>query len=144
MLFFALAGGGAFFLFLALFVFLPVVILAPSKFAMAFTIGCCLVLSAFAALKGWRKQAAQMLARDRLPFTAGYLGSVVLTLYASIFMHSYLLSLGASALQARGVCVRVFFWGGRRSAKVGTGTACLGWARRPRLMWAWTLAPGPS
>jgi hypothetical protein len=97
----SLLAGGLFFLFLAFFVFLPVIILAPSKFALAFTIGNCLVLSAFAALKGWRKQAAQMLARDRLPFTAGYLGSVLLTLYASILLKSYLLSLGASALQVR-------------------------------------------
>jgi hypothetical protein len=101
MLFFALTGGGVFFLFMAFFVFLPVVILAPSKFALSFTIGCCLVFSGFAALKGWRRQAAQMLARDRLPFTAGYLGSVALTLYASIFMGSYLLSLVASGLQVR-------------------------------------------
>lgn len=99
MLFFALAGGGAFFLFMAFFLFLPVIILAPSKFALSFSLGCCLVLSGFAALKGWRRQAAQMLARDRLPFTAGYLGSVALTLYASIFLGSYLLSLLASGLQ---------------------------------------------
>ncbi|KAI8467688.1 MAG: Got1/Sft2-like family-domain-containing protein [Monoraphidium minutum] len=99
MYFFALLGGGMFFLFMAFFIFLPVIILAPSKFALAFTIGCCLVLSAFAALKGWRRQAALMLERERLPFTAGYLGSVGLTLYAAIFLHSYLLSLGASALQ---------------------------------------------
>jgi hypothetical protein len=111
MLFFALAGGGAFFLFMAFFLFLPVIILAPSKFALSFSLGCCLVLSGFAALKGWRRQAAQMLARDRLPFTAGYLGSVALTLYASIFLGSYLLSLLASGLQVRrregcGPCVR--------------------------------------
>lgn len=99
MYFLSLLGGGLFFLFMAFFVFLPVVILAPSKFALSFTIGCCLVLWGFAALKGWRKQAAQMLARDRLPFTAGYLGSVLLTLYASVVLKSYLLSLGASALQ---------------------------------------------
>ncbi len=99
MLFFSLVGGGAFFLFMAFFIFLPVIILSPSKFALAFTIGCCLVFSGFAALKGWRAQAAAMLARERLPFTAGYLGSVALTLYASIFMKSYLLSLLASGLQ---------------------------------------------
>lgn len=97
--FFSFLGGGLFFLFMAFFVFLPVIILAPSKFALAFTIGCCLVLSAFAALKGWKKQALHMLERERLPFTAGYLGSVLLTLYASIFLKSYLLSLGASGLQ---------------------------------------------
>ena len=61
-LFLALAGGGALFLFMAFFLFLPVLILSPSKFALSFTIGCCLIFSAFAALKGWRRQAAAMLA----------------------------------------------------------------------------------
>ncbi|GBF97008.1 hypothetical protein Rsub_09805 [Raphidocelis subcapitata] len=98
-LFFSLAGGGALFLAMAFFMFLPIIIIAPSKFALSFTIGCCLVLSGFAALKGWRKQAAAMLARERLPFTAGYLGSVALTLYASLMLKSYLLSLGAAGLQ---------------------------------------------
>lgn len=99
MLFFCLLGGGLFFLFMAFFLFLPVIILSPSKFALAFTIGCCLILSAFAALKGWRRQVAQMFARDRLLFTSSYLGSIVLTVYASIIMKSYLLSLVASGLQ---------------------------------------------
>jgi hypothetical protein len=118
-LFLALAGGGAFFLFLAIFVLLPAIAIAPSKFALAFTIGCCLVLSGFAALKGWRRQAAAMFARDRLPFTLGYLGSIALTLYASVFMRSYLLSLLASALQAVALAYYFasFYPGGTDSVK---------------------------
>ncbi len=71
MLFFCLMGGGLVFLSLAFFVFLPVIILAPAKFALCFSIGCLLVLSSFAALRGWQYQAQQMITRERLPFTAG-------------------------------------------------------------------------
>lgn len=119
MLFAALMGGGALFLFMAVFLFLPVIILAPSKFALSFTIGCCLVLSAFAALKGWRRQAQQMLARERLPFTAGYLGSIGLTLYASVALKSYLLSLLASGLQivALAYYLAAFYPGGTDSVR---------------------------
>lgn len=119
MLFVALMGGGAFFLFMAVFLFLPVIILAPSKFALSFTIGCCLVLSAFAALKGWRRQAQQMLAKERLPFTAGYLGSIGLTLYASVVLKSYLLSLLASGLQIVALMyyLAAFYPGGTDSVK---------------------------
>lgn len=99
MLFMSLLGGGIFFLFMAFFLFLPVIILSPSKFALSFTIGNCLVLSGFAALKGWKRQAQQMLARERLPFTGGFIGSILLALYAAIVMKSYLLSLVASGLQ---------------------------------------------
>ncbi|KAF8062925.1 SFT2 [Scenedesmus sp. PABB004] len=94
-----LLGCGLLFLACALFIGLPTLLLSPSKFALFFTIGCCLVLSAFAALKGWRAQVAHMLERERLPFSAGYVGAVALTLYAALIMKSYVLSLGCSALQ---------------------------------------------
>lgn len=66
-----LMGAGLLFLFFAVAIGLPTLLLSPSKFALFFSIGCCCVLSAFAALKGWRSQVAHMLARERLPFSAG-------------------------------------------------------------------------
>jgi hypothetical protein len=69
--FFSFLGVGVLFLFFAFFIGVPTLLLSPSKFALFFTIGCCLVLSAFAALKGWRAQMAHMMARERLPFSAG-------------------------------------------------------------------------
>eukprot|EP00879_Flechtneria_rotunda_P024123 GHRR01025567.1.p1 GENE.GHRR01025567.1~~GHRR01025567.1.p1 ORF type:complete len:124 (+),score=17.60 GHRR01025567.1:485-856(+) len=69
--FFSLLGVGVLFLILAFFVGLPTLLLSPSKFALFFTIGCCLVFSGFAALKGWRSQMKHMLQRERLPFSAG-------------------------------------------------------------------------
>jgi hypothetical protein len=74
--FFSFLGVGVLFLFFAFFIGVPTLLLSPSKFALFFTIGCCLVLSAFAALKGWRAQMAHMMARERLPFSAGGCSSV--------------------------------------------------------------------
>uniref|UniRef100_A0A383VCL2 Vesicle transport protein n=1 Tax=Tetradesmus obliquus TaxID=3088 RepID=A0A383VCL2_TETOB len=97
--FFSFLGVGVLFLFFAFFIGLPTLLLSPSKFALFFTIGCCLVLSAFAALKGWCAQMQHMMARERLLFSAGYIGSVVMTLYAALIMKSYVLSLLCSGLQ---------------------------------------------
>jgi hypothetical protein len=81
--FFSFLGVGVLFLFFAFFIGLPTLLLSPSKFALFFTIGCCLVLSAFAALKGWRAQMQHMLARERLPFSAG--GLSLAAAWASLF-----------------------------------------------------------
>jgi hypothetical protein len=69
--FFSFMGAGVLFLFLAFFIGLPTLLLSPSKFALFFTIGCCMIMSGFAALKGWRSQMAHMMERERLPFSAG-------------------------------------------------------------------------
>ena len=69
--FFALLGTGLLFLILAFTLFLPVIMLAPSKFAVCFTIGSLLTLSAFMSLRGWGGQLAHMFSSERLPFTAG-------------------------------------------------------------------------
>jgi hypothetical protein len=70
-----------------------VLVVAPGKFALSFSIGSALVTAAPGALKGWGAHAAASLAPDRLPFTAGYAASLLLTLWASVGLHSYLLSL---------------------------------------------------
>lgn len=67
----AFLGSGILFLILAFTVFLPVIMLAPSKFAICFTIGSVLILSAFVSLRGWRHQISHMLSADRLLFTLG-------------------------------------------------------------------------
>lgn len=69
--FFAFIGAGLVFMILAFSVFLPVIALAPSKFALSFTIGSLLVMAGFAALRGLKQQASHMLSASRLPFTAG-------------------------------------------------------------------------
>ena len=71
--FFAFIGAGLVFMVLAFSVFLPVIVIAPSKFALSFTIGSLLVMAGFAALRGLKQQASHMLSASRLPFTAGKL-----------------------------------------------------------------------
>lgn len=67
----ALLGSGIFFLVLAFSLFLPVIILSPSKFALTFTVGSILLLSAFMTLRGWESQVAHLFSSDRLIFTTG-------------------------------------------------------------------------
>ncbi|KAG2489053.1 hypothetical protein HYH03_012489 [Edaphochlamys debaryana] len=79
--------------------FLPVIILSPSKFALSFTLGCLCIMAGFVQLRGWKTQLQHMASAERLPYTAAYVGSVAATLYAALFMRSYLLSLVCSGLQ---------------------------------------------
>ncbi|KXZ42015.1 hypothetical protein GPECTOR_222g483 [Gonium pectorale] len=53
----------------------------------------------FMQLRGWKQQLQHMMSADRLPYSLGYIGSVVATLYAALIMRSYLLSLLCSGLQ---------------------------------------------
>jgi hypothetical protein len=115
----AFLGAGVIFLALATFVFLPMIILAPAKFALTFTLGCVSVLAALASLKGWQAQLTAALQRERLPFTGFYAASVVATLYAALVAKSYLLSLGCSGLQAVALCyyVAAYYPGGTESVR---------------------------
>lgn len=74
--FLALLGAGLLFSVLAFSLFLPIIILAPSKFAICFTTGSALIMSAFVSLRGWRGQLAHMFSAERLPFTVGELRRV--------------------------------------------------------------------
>jgi len=69
--FFSLFAAGLVFLALAFTVFLPVIILAPAKFALCFTLGSALCMAAFLTLKGWRTQLGHMFSAERLPFSVG-------------------------------------------------------------------------
>jgi hypothetical protein len=69
--FFSLFAAGLVFLALAFTVFLPVIILAPAKFALCFTLGSALCMAGFLTLKGWRTQLGHMFSAERLPFSVG-------------------------------------------------------------------------
>ncbi|KAK1297600.1 hypothetical protein QJS10_CPB15g01115 [Acorus calamus] len=79
--------------------FLPMMVLMPQKFAICFTLGCMFIIGSFFALKGPRNQFAHMSSRERLPFTLVFIGSMVGTIYVSMFLHSYILSLFFSVIQ---------------------------------------------
>lgn len=90
---------GVFFIFIAFTMFLPVIVLVPQKFAICFTIGCTLIVGSFFALKGPKNQLAHMFSKERLPVTLVSIGSMVGTIYVSMVLHSYILSVLFSVLQ---------------------------------------------
>ncbi|VFQ58699.1 unnamed protein product [Cuscuta campestris] len=90
---------GIFFIFMAFVLFLPVIVLVPQKFAICFTLGCSLIIGAFFALRGTKNQLAHMLSMERLPFTIGFIGSMIGTLYVSMGLHNYILSVLFSVIQ---------------------------------------------
>ncbi|KAF9590752.1 hypothetical protein IFM89_038065 [Coptis chinensis] len=90
---------GIFFVFIAFTMFLPVMVLMPQKFALCFTFGCAFIIGSFFALKGPKNQLSHMISKERLPFTLGFFGSMVGTIYVSMVLHSYLLSVLFSVLQ---------------------------------------------
>lgn len=94
-----LLATGVFFIFIAFTMFLPVIVLVPQKFALCFTLGCCLIIGSFFALKGPKNQLEHMLSKERLPFTLGFLSTMVGTIYVSMALHSYILSVLFSILQ---------------------------------------------
>lgn len=90
---------GVFFIFMAFTLFLPVIVLVPQKFAICFTLGCSFIIGSFFALRGPKNQFAHMFSMERLPFTLGFMGSMIGTLYVSMALHSYILSVLFSVLQ---------------------------------------------
>ena len=102
----ALLGSGALFLVIAFFVFLPVLVVAPAKFAACFSLGSGLVVAAPAALRGTKTHLSHVLSKERRPLTAAYCGSLFLTLWASLGLHSYFLSLVACGGQ---ICALAYY-----------------------------------
>jgi hypothetical protein len=117
-------AAGLFFLSLALFVMLPMLVLAPAKFATSFTLGCVCVMASFFALRGWKQQLIHMVGRERLPFTGAYLGSIFGTLYSSLWLHSYLMSIFFSGVQVFALLYYVssYFPGGASGVKLLTSS----------------------
>ncbi|KAL0320910.1 UNVERIFIED_CONTAM: protein transport protein SFT2 [Sesamum radiatum] len=94
-----LLASGVFFVFIAFTLFLPVIVLVPQKFAICFTVGCAFIIGSFFALRGPKNQFNHMSSKERLPFTLGFLGSMIGTIYVSMVLHSYVLSVLFSVLQ---------------------------------------------
>ncbi|KAI9176496.1 hypothetical protein LWI28_003544 [Acer negundo] len=92
-------AAGVFFIFISFTMFLPVIVLVPQKFAICFTIGCILIVGSFFALKGPKNQLAHMFSKERLPMTLVSIGTMVGTIYVSMVLHSYILSVLFSVLQ---------------------------------------------
>jgi hypothetical protein len=99
MYFFSLSFVGTLMLFLAFVVGIPTIALAPAKFAICFSIGSACTMSAVGALRGPMAQINHMIAQERLIFSASYVASLLATLYCSVVMHSYVLTIVSSVAQ---------------------------------------------
>lgn len=82
-------SASALFFFLSLLT-LPMVVLAPGKFASSYTFGSLLFLTSFTVLNGWRAHAKHLFCWERAPFTITYLGSMMFCLYFSVISSSYI------------------------------------------------------
>ncbi|CAA2981742.1 transport SFT2-like [Olea europaea subsp. europaea] len=94
-----LLASGVFFLFIAFTLFLPVIVVVPQKFAICFTVGCSFIIGSFFALRGLTNQFAHMSSKERLPFTLAFIGSMMGTIYVSMVLHSYILTVLFSVIQ---------------------------------------------
>ena len=95
----AFLGIAALFFFLS-FLFLPTFILSPHKFALLFTSGSICVLVALAFYHGPLKFVKKLFTKEKWMFSAMYICSLILTLWASVIMGSYFLTLIAIIVQA--------------------------------------------
>ncbi|KAF5727885.1 hypothetical protein HS088_TW21G00024 [Tripterygium wilfordii] len=110
---------GVFFVFIAFTMFLPVMVLMPQKFAICFTLGCGFIIGSFFALRGPKNQLQHMTSEERLPFTVVFMVTMAGTIYVSMVLHSYILSVLFSVLQVIGLAYYAisYFPGGSAGMK---------------------------
>ncbi|KAJ3330903.1 Vesicle transport protein [Kappamyces sp. JEL0680] len=87
---FAMMMASSFIFFMISLFTLPMVLLAPGKFAMTYTMGSLLFLSSFTLLNGWKAHAKHLFSWERAPFTGVYLGSMAACLYFAVVSPNYL------------------------------------------------------
>ena len=130
-----LLGSSFVLFFVSIFMYLPVAILFPSKFATAFTFASLMWMVGTALMRGPRATLMGFLSRARLPFAAAYLGSIALTLYATIIAPSYLLIMFAVAVQFSAL-------GWYSASFVPGGGAGMAWVQRGAVSVATSAARG--
>ncbi|KAF3173131.1 protein transport protein sft2 [Orbilia oligospora] len=99
MLGFAICNLGAAVCFVICFFLFPAFIFKIPKFAALWTVGSLLFLSSWAILYGPVNYARHLLSSERLPFTGIYFGSIALTLYFALGLHSALLTIISMVIQ---------------------------------------------
>ncbi|KAF2706921.1 SFT2-domain-containing protein [Pleomassaria siparia CBS 279.74] len=79
--------------------FTPIFLVRPQKFAILWSLGSLLFLSAWGVLMGPMQYLRHLISGPRLPFTAAYFGSIALTLYFSLGLKSFILTFMATLCQ---------------------------------------------
>lgn len=90
---------GALACFVICFALFPVLSIKPRKFVILWTLGSTLFLCSFAAVMGPWAYVQHLASTPRLPFTAAYFGSIGLTLYFAIGLHSTIGTLLCAIIQ---------------------------------------------
>ncbi|KAK9894981.1 SFT2-domain-containing protein [Cystobasidium minutum MCA 4210] len=90
---------GAAVCFFVAFLTIPMLAIKPRKFAVAFSLGSLLFMLGFAILAGPLAHLKHITSKERLPFTAAWLGSLVLTLFFAIGKKAYLATLICAIIQ---------------------------------------------
>ncbi|KAH7491222.1 hypothetical protein KRP22_004628 [Phytophthora ramorum] len=80
-------------------IFLPLLMIRPSKFALSFTLGSICCMGAFAMLKGPAAYCAGLLQPNRLLLTSAYLVTLGCTLYSCLILGNYVFVVLSSVLQ---------------------------------------------
>jgi len=78
--------------------FLPVIIISPSKFVMCFSLGSLIILSSFIFVYGTKAYVEKLFAKNRFTFSVLFLCSIILGLYFS-FSGNYLISILLAGFQ---------------------------------------------
>ncbi|KIO27807.1 hypothetical protein M407DRAFT_243258 [Tulasnella calospora MUT 4182] len=112
---------GAAVCFFVAFMTLPLLALRPGKFALAFSLGSLLVMFGFAVLSGPINHLKHLVAPERLPFSAAYIGSLIATLYFSVVQQSYLGSIIGAIVQIIALItyIAAYFPGGTQTIRFG-------------------------
>lgn len=82
------------------FSFLPVMVIAPQKFALLFAFGSMTLLGSFAVLKGPKAFLTSLTQRAQLPFSSAYAVGLVGTLVSTIVLKSFILTAIFGIMQA--------------------------------------------
>ncbi|KAK2073126.1 hypothetical protein P8C59_007430 [Phyllachora maydis] len=85
--------------FVLCFVLFPVLWPKPRKFVILWTFGSVLFLASFAVMMGPVPYVQHLTSGNRMPFTTAYFGSIGMTLYFSLGLHSTLLTLFSAIVQ---------------------------------------------
>jgi len=121
--YFAVCVGFGCLFMIGAFMFLPVVMLFPKKFALMFTAGSICIITGLVFLKGTKRFITHFASLERLPYTGAYTASLLLTLYATLVVKSNILTLFFSIIQIASLITLLasYMPGGTRGIR-----ACLG------------------
>ncbi|ETI22188.1 hypothetical protein G647_06261 [Cladophialophora carrionii CBS 160.54] len=85
--------------FVICFALFPVLSLKPRKFVILWSVGSLMFLSSWAVLMGPMQYTMHLISGPRLPFTAAYFGSIIMTIYFAVGLHSTILTLFSAIVQ---------------------------------------------